>query len=136
MTARTNVITTDEVKALRRVAAKSTRVVAWYAHPEEVRGPFGRWFRCSGGDNGMGDPVKYPVPVSHASDDCKFAAAAMNNLVPLLDSIDVLRERAQTAEALLMDIRCVQYLGEPRVRERILAYFAERDASDRKESQS
>jgi hypothetical protein len=123
MTARTNVITTDEVKALRRVAAKSTRVVAWYAHPEEVRGPFGRWFRCS-------------VPVSHASDDCKFAAAAMNNLVPLLDSIDVLRERAQTAEALLMDIRCVQYLGEPRVRERILAYFAERDASDRKESQS
>jgi hypothetical protein len=41
----------------------------------------------------MGDPVKYPVPVSSTEDDCHFAAAAMNNLVPLLDEIDEMEKK-------------------------------------------
>lgn len=91
-------VTKDERKALRAIAEKSTPVVAWYPHGPgdgyhpgqgSVRGPFGRWFLVSGGDNGMQDPVKYPVPVAPLEDDAKFAAAAMNNLVPLLDELDL-----------------------------------------------
>lgn len=73
-------ITKADLEELKRLCEASTQVVGWYAHPSAVRGPFGRWFTCSGGDNGMGDPVKYPVPVAQISDDCKFAAAAMNAL--------------------------------------------------------
>ncbi len=90
---------------LRKLANASTKVVAWYPHKyggkghfggnATVRGPFGRWFECYGGDNGMGDPVKYPVPVADIGDDVEFAAAAMNSLVPLLDEID----RLETALA-------------------------------------
>lgn len=84
-------------KALRALAEASTRVVGWYPHSQydgyhpgkaSVRGPFGRWLLVEGGDNGMRDPVKYPTPVADLYDDAKFAAAAMNNLVPLLDAID------------------------------------------------
>jgi len=73
---------------LRDLVDKSTQVVNWYAHTAEVRGPFGRWFTCEGGSNGMGDEVKYPTPVASISDDCRFAAAAMSNLEPLLDELD------------------------------------------------
>lgn len=86
-------------KTLRALAEASTNVVAWYPHSQydgyhpgqaAVRGPFGRWFLVSGGDNGMNDPVKYPTPVADLYDDAKFAAAAMNNLIPLLDEIEAL----------------------------------------------
>lgn len=80
---------------LREIASKSTNVVAWYSRPYEgqVRGPFGRWFSLDGGDNGMGDPIKYPTPVAPIGDDCDFAAAAMNNLVPLLDELDLAEKK-------------------------------------------
>ena len=82
---------------LRNLAKNSTEVVAWYPHSKGdgyhpgrscVRGPFGRWMLIEGGDNGMGDPVKYPTPVADLDDDAKFAAAAMNNMVPLLDEVE------------------------------------------------
>lgn len=85
------------LKELRELAVKFTHVVGWYPHgpgdgyhpgQASVRGPFGRWFLLSGGDNGMGDSVKHPTPVADLIDDAKFASAAMNNLVPLLDEIE------------------------------------------------
>ena len=80
----------DELEELKKVANKSTRVVGWYAHPYEgeVRGPFGRWFTCTGGENAGVQPES----VADISDDCKFAAAAMNNLVPLLEHIEKLEK--------------------------------------------
>lgn len=71
-----------ELNELRELAKASTNVVAWYAHSQEVRGPFCRWFTCSEVS------PQYRKNVAATSDDCKFAAAAMNNLVPLLDEID------------------------------------------------
>ena len=101
-------IDNKSAKELRELAAASTRVVNWYPHSQSdggyhpgkasVRGPFGRWFLVSGGDNGMGDPIKYPVPVADLYDDAKFAAAAMNNLVPLLDEVETLRDRLELLE--------------------------------------
>jgi len=41
----------------------------------------------------MNDPVKYPTPVAAISDDCEFAAAAMNHLVPLLDELDTMERK-------------------------------------------
>lgn len=89
------------LKELRAIADASTRVVGWYAHTYsgEVRGPFCRWLTVTGGDNGMVDPIKYPTPVSSIADDTLFAAAAMNNLVPLLDYIDTLKARIAELEA-------------------------------------
>lgn len=95
-----------DTKKLKEIADKSTKVVAWYPHEygddrayghATVRGPFGRWFACFGGDNGMNDPIKYPTPVAEIADDVKFAAAAMNNLVPLCDEVDKLREQLRMA---------------------------------------
>lgn len=77
-----------KIDKLKELKEKSTKVVAWYPHPREVRGPFGRWFTCSGGDNGMGDPVKYPTPVAPIEDDCAYAAAAMNAVPNLIKQIE------------------------------------------------
>jgi len=41
----------------------------------------------------MGDPAGYPTPVADLFDDAKFAAAAMNSLVELLDEIDRLESQ-------------------------------------------
>lgn len=91
-------ITKEQREELRRLAEKSTRVNRWYHHHQwsnEVRGPFGRWFTVLGGDNGMGDPVKYPTPVANVYEDAAFCAAAMNNIVALLDEIDRLEAANQ-----------------------------------------
>lgn len=72
----------EELKELRDIASKSTRVVNWYPHYEEVRGPYRRWFTCTEVSD---DSKKH---VASKSDDCRFAAAAMNNPVPLLDLIE------------------------------------------------
>ena len=79
-------MTKEERQKLRELANKSTPVNAWYAHNESVRGPFNRWFKCSEVN------PEYKKHVSEPEDDCKFAAAAMNNLVPLLNYIDYLEE--------------------------------------------
>lgn len=57
----------------RELREASTKVVAWYAHEQEVRGPFGRWFTCSPQeDECRKGNVAWP------QDDCKFTAHAMN----------------------------------------------------------
>jgi hypothetical protein len=75
-------ITKEEREQLRVLESKSTPVVAWYAHPSEVRGPFCRWFTCSDVN------PEYQKHVAYKDEDCAFAAAAMNNLIPLLDELD------------------------------------------------
>lgn len=85
---------------LRALAAASTGVVAWHPHaggdsygPEAtVRGPFFRWLKVL--------PVQeqYKHNVAEDVNDAKFAAAAMNNLVPLLDEIDALQARVKELE--------------------------------------
>lgn len=84
-------LTEDYRKYLKHLCDKATQVVGWYHHnmwSNEVRGPFGRWFTVSGGDNGMGDPVKYPVPVAELYEDAAFCAAAMSSLPALLELLD------------------------------------------------
>jgi len=83
-------MTKEKRAELRELAGKSTRVVAWYGHEKEVRGPFYRWFECS-----KVDP-KYEHHVASQRDDCAFAAASMNNLVALLDEIDRLEALVPT----------------------------------------
>lgn len=79
-------MTRDELEELRSVAKQSTSVVAWYPHPTEVRGPFCRWLTISEVDD------KYKHNVASTSDEAEFVAAAMNNLVPLLDHIEKLEK--------------------------------------------
>lgn len=95
-------MTNEQLKELRDLASKSTRVVAWYPHGRgnqcglneaTVRGPCFRWFRVVGGED-------YATRVADVEDDAKFAAAAMNNLVPLLDEIDALRALLKDKEHL------------------------------------
>jgi hypothetical protein len=88
-------MTNDELKALRDIANNSTRVVAWYPHYSEVRGPFCRWFTCSDVSD------IYKKDVSSKENDCNFAAAAMNNLVPLLDEVELLRAESKKLKCAL-----------------------------------
>lgn len=87
-------MTKEERDELRKLINNSTKVNGWYPYrggdnygPEAtVRGPFFRWFRVVG-----------PTPSSEhftadSYDDAKFAAAAMNNLVKLLDEVDRLED--------------------------------------------
>lgn len=84
-------LTIEREKEIREALDRSTKVVAWYPHPREVRGPFCRWFTCSEASNGMGDPINYPVPVAKIEDDVKYCAIAMNSVPELLAEIDRLR---------------------------------------------
>lgn len=84
-------LTEEYLNGLKELCNKATQVVGWYHHhmwSNEVRGPFGRWFTVSGGDNGMGDPVKYPTPVAELYEDAAFCAAAMSALPALLELLD------------------------------------------------
>lgn len=92
-------MTKDEIKALRELAEKATRVNAWYPHggsdrcgdhEATVRGPFNRWLIVTD----TSDPG-YRKHVADAYDDARFAAAAMNSLVPLLDYIHALEQDLQ-----------------------------------------
>jgi hypothetical protein len=85
-------MTKEERDKLREIASKATQVVSWYAHPAEVRGPFHRWLNISEVDD------KYKGNVASQADDAEFAAAAMNNLVPLLDTIDKLEKQVKSLE--------------------------------------
>lgn len=88
-------ITKEQREELRVLESKSTMVVGWYAHSQEVRGPFHRWFTCSEVSE------QYKKHVAWPWDDCAFVAGAMNNLVPLLDKVDELEaENARLLKAL------------------------------------
>lgn len=87
-------MTPDEIKELRELADRSTKVNSWYAHsqyenPEgaTVRGPYNRWFVIKE------VPEIYKKHVADSYDDAKFAAEAMNNLSKLLDTIDRLQKQ-------------------------------------------
>lgn len=69
---------------------KSTKVVAWYPHPGNVRGPFGRWFNITPVD------PQYEKHVASASDDAEYAAAAMNAVPYLIQEIESLRMELAT----------------------------------------
>jgi len=78
----------DELEA---AYLKSTRVVAWYAHPGEVLGPFCRWLTVSEIN------PEYQKHCGSKSDDAAYAAMAMN-AVPHL--IAALREQANQVASL------------------------------------
>lgn len=77
---------------LRKIAEESSDVVAWYPHPEDntIRGPFGRWLQVIEGGSGY---PGVPAPIATAENDTRFTAAAMNNLVPLLDELDAMERK-------------------------------------------
>ena len=93
----------EYIKTLKSLCQKSTQVVGWYSHNYSpiVKGPFGRWATFAGGDNGMKDPVKYPVPVAEPHEDAAFCAAAMSSLPALLE---LLEEKDQKIAELKADI--------------------------------
>lgn len=72
-----------KLEEMRKRCEASTKVVAWYAEPAEVRGPFCRWLTVSEVDS------KYLHNVASRADDAAFAAMAMNNVLPLLDALEV-----------------------------------------------
>lgn len=97
-------MTKDERKMLRTLAEASTMVTSWYPHGETkeaegptVRGPFHRWFVC------WNVSPDYQHLVANPMDDCKFAAAAMNNLVPLLDKLDTIENELEKAVKFLKE---------------------------------
>lgn len=44
-------LTAERLKEIRKALEKSTKVVAWYPHQKEVRGPYCRWFILQEGDD-------------------------------------------------------------------------------------
>ena len=107
-------ITKDLLEKLKEIASYSTKVVAWYPHWYDgtVRGPFGRWFTLTGGDNGMGDPVKYPTPVADIGDDVAFAAAAMNSFVPLMNEVERLNGQIEAIKNVKMPPEVFRQVAE------------------------
>lgn len=84
---------TEKLDEMLRVARAATQVVNWYPHgpydgyhpgAASVRGPFWRWLIVN---EGRGWDQSKPKPVANVEDDAKFAAMAMNNLVPLVESL-------------------------------------------------
>ncbi len=85
-----------ELDALEALALKSTPVNSWYAHgpgdqckntEATVRGPYHRWFTISGATD------QYKEHVGDLYDDARFAAAAMNNMLPLIARIRELEKQ-------------------------------------------
>lgn len=90
---RPNVLTPERLMELREIANASTKVTGWYAHSREVRGPFCRWFAVSE------VAPEYRKHVADPVDDVRFAAAAMNSLVPLLDLVEKLTAAQQVTRS-------------------------------------
>ena len=67
----------EEIQEFKELCKNATQVVAWYAHPGQVRGPFSRWFEITE------VAPEYEKFVGSRYDDARFAAAAMN-LAPKL----------------------------------------------------
>lgn len=85
---KTPTITDEKIEELRKKAtslielkAKSTQVVGWYAHSEEIRGPFCRWFTVSKRE----DDVE-KGNLAWWWDDVAFGAAAMNDSPALAEA--------------------------------------------------
>ena len=89
----------EERQFLRSLAKASTEVNQWSYHSDgpTVRGPYCRWFKCTEVE------PQYKKHVAESIDDCMFAAAAMNSMVPLLDLIDSLERECETLRNLIGD---------------------------------
>lgn len=85
-------ISIKELELLKELQKKSTQVVQWYAHPAEVRGPFGRWLTVSE------IPQEYQKHCGSRSDDATYAAYAMNWLPKLIECIEDLRKQRDQLE--------------------------------------
>lgn len=85
-------ISPAELERLKKIAEASTKVVAWYPHMKEVRGPFNRWFTISD------VAPQYQKHVAHTADDARFAAEAMNNMLKLIKCIEDLRKQRDMLE--------------------------------------
>lgn len=79
---------------------KSTWVVGWYSHNNEVRGPFGRWFEITEVS------PEYQKNVAWPWDDAKFCAHAMNNIESISQAYLTLQASLDSALAQL------KYVGE------------------------
>lgn len=84
-------MTRINLSKILELCSRATQVVSWYPHgpydgyhPGEasVRGPFCRWLIVKEG--GGWDESK-PKPVANVEDDAEFAAAAMNNIVAIIE---------------------------------------------------
>lgn len=109
------------IKELRELKQNSTQVVKWYPHHDSVRGPFCRWFKVTEVSE------KDKKHVAYAGDDAKYAAAAMNELPALLDSLEIALQAMKDAEFVLEGSQAVEgqsdeILGK---RERALQRFLE-----------
>lgn len=91
-------ITPEDLQMLKELEKKSTQVVGWYAdYGGQIRGPFNRWF------NVTEVAPEYKQHCGSASDDAKFAAAAMNYLPKLIERIEQLEEQLAIETTLLGD---------------------------------
>lgn len=112
-------------KIRQRVAA-ATKVVAWYAHPTEVRGPFNRWLTVSD------VAPKYRKHVASQADDAAYAAAAMNMVPKLLEALDIAHEALEAAgrrHNISCDIECVGHCPV-KIRKDAFTRIASLEASD------
>jgi hypothetical protein len=83
-------LTVDEMMTEIKAAAKeATKVVGWYAHPGNVRGPFCRWFEVTPFD------PEYEKYVGTQAADAKYASVCMNYAQSLVEEIERLRERSR-----------------------------------------
>lgn len=109
-------VSIKDLELLKELHAKSTRVVAWYGHAAEVRGPFNRWLTVSEVQ------PQYKNNVASRSEDAAYAAAAMNMLPKLIECIEELRKERDQLELQLgienMVIDGVEP-GDERVREEV-----------------
>lgn len=82
--------TFTKIDDLKEICKNATQVNGWYPHTHDgtVRGPFGRWFTCTGGENQNARNVGVPS----ISNDTHFAASAMNNFPRLLDTVKIQRK--------------------------------------------
>ena len=91
-----------EIEELIELKSKSTRVVAWYAHSESVRGPWCRWFLIQNGDENHVAP-KY--------DDARFAAMALNMAEPLAKELKLAWKQNEIYKKSLIEISGIDLIG-------------------------
>ena len=74
------------IQKLKDSQRSSTPVNNWYAHSNEVRGPYNRWFTCSEVD------LAYKSNVASTKKDCEYAANAMNYLPIIIEEYEKVKK--------------------------------------------
>lgn len=75
------------IPLLKDLYIRATAVVAWYAHPTQVRGPFVRWFEITEVEE------RYRSCVASRADDAAYCAAAMNSVPHLIKMCEDLHSK-------------------------------------------